>query len=82
MLLPFWGSRRWPLMLKIVGLIGFGTIESSAHTWPLLTTVRIPREQIGKLVVRRLREYHRASDPSVESLPSVTLEVSVSLIVR
>ncbi len=70
-----------------LSLVGFDDINFSAHTWPPLTTVRIPKEQIGRLAVTRLqerlvRERLRAADPTLDPLPPVTLEVPISLVVR
>ena len=65
-----------------LSLIGFDDIDFSAHTWPPLTTVHVPKEQIGRLAVTRLQERLRAADNSLEAMPPVTLEVPVSLIVR
>ena len=65
-----------------LSLVGFDDIQFSAHTWPPLTTVRIEKEEMGRLAVARLQERLRASDPSPQALPPVTLEVPVSLVVR
>ena len=65
-----------------LSLIGFDDIEFSAHTWPPLTTVRVPKEQIGRLAVTRLQERLRAASSPLEASPPVTVEVPVSLIVR
>ncbi|MGI4789798.1 MAG: LacI family DNA-binding transcriptional regulator [Janthinobacterium lividum] len=65
-----------------LSLIGFDDIDFSAHTWPPLTTVRVPKEQIGRLAVTRLQERLRTPDNSLEAVPPITLEVPVSLIVR
>lgn len=65
-----------------LSLIGFDDIEFSSHTWPPLTTVRVEKEDMGRLAVARLQERLRASAGSPEAMPPVTLEVSVSLVVR
>jgi len=65
-----------------LSLIGFDDIAFSAHTWPPLTTVRIPKEYLGRLAVARLQERLRAPEPLVEAMPAATIEVPVSLIVR
>ena len=65
-----------------LSLIGFDDIEFSAHTWPPLTTVRVPKEEIGRLAVTRLQERLRAENAFPEAMPPVTLEVPVSLVVR
>ncbi len=65
-----------------LSLVGFDDIESSSHTWPQLTTVRVPKEDMGRLAVTRLQERLRALNNSPEAMTPVTLEVPVSLIVR
>ena len=65
-----------------LSLIGFDDIQFSAHTWPPLTTVQIPKAHLGRLAVARLQERLLAPDSSPEALPPVTLEVPVSLVVR
>ena len=65
-----------------LSLVGFDDIEFSSHTWPPLTTVRVPKEDLGRLAVMRLQERLRAPDSSPEAMPPVTLEVPVSLVVR
>ena len=65
-----------------LSLIGFDDIDFSAHTWPPLTTVHVPKEQIGRLAVTRLQERLRMADHPTEAMPPVTLEVAVSLTVR
>ncbi len=65
-----------------LSLIGFDDIEFSAQTWPPLTTVRVEKEEMGRLAVARLQERLRAPNNSPEALPPVTMEVPVSLVVR
>ena len=65
-----------------LSLIGFDDIQFSAHTWPPLTTVHIPKAHLGCLAVARLQERLLAADNSSECLSPVTLEVPVSLVVR
>jgi DNA-binding LacI/PurR family transcriptional regulator len=65
-----------------LSLIGFDDIEFSSHTWPPLTTIRVPKEDIGRLAIMRLQERLRAPDNSLDAMPPVTLEVPVSLVVR
>jgi len=65
-----------------LSLIGFDDIEFSAQTWPPLTTVRVQKEQLGRLAVRRLLDRLQAKDSSPEAMPPVTIEAPVSLIVR
>ena len=65
-----------------LSLIGFDDIAFSAHTWPPLTTVRIPKEHLGRLAVARLQGRLRTPEGSGEAMPSAILEVPVSLVVR
>lgn len=65
-----------------LSLIGFDDIEFSAHTWPPLTTVRVEKEEIGRLAVVRLQERLHAVSSSPEVPPPVTVEAPVSLVVR
>ena len=65
-----------------LSLVGFDNIGFSAQTWPPLTTVHVPKKQMGSLAVSRLQARLRATENSLESLPPVTLEVPVSLKVR
>jgi len=64
-----------------LSLIGFDDIEFSTQTWPPLTTVRVQKEQLGRLAVRRLQD-RLAQDNSPEAMPPVTIEAPVSLITR
>lgn len=65
-----------------LSLIGFDDIQFSAQTWPPLTTVRVEKEQLGRLAVRRLQDRLQAPDNSPEAMPPVTIEAPVSLITR
>lgn len=65
-----------------LSLIGFDDIKFSAHTWPPLTTVQIPKEQMGRLAVARLQERLRVVASPAETLPPMIIEVPVSLVVR
>lgn len=65
-----------------LSLVGFDNIGFSAQTWPPLTTVHVPKKQMGSLAVSRLQARLQATEGSLESLPPVTLEVPVSLKVR
>ncbi len=65
-----------------LSLIGFDDLQFSAHTWPPLTTVHIPKAHLGCLAVTRLQERLLAPDNSLEALPPVTFEVPTTLIVR
>lgn len=65
-----------------LSVVGFDDIEFSAQTWPPLTTVRVQKEQLGRLAVRRLQDRLQAEDSSPEAMPPVTIEAPVSLITR
>ena len=65
-----------------LSLVGFDDIEFSSQTWPPLTTVRVEKEQLGRLAIRRLQERLLAQDNSPEAMPPVTIEAPVSLITR
>ncbi len=65
-----------------LSLVGFDDIGFSGQTWPPLTTVYVPKKQMGSLAVSRLQARLQAREASPESLPPVTLEVPVSLKVR
>jgi LacI family transcriptional regulator len=65
-----------------LSLIGFDDIDLSLHSTPPLTTMRVAKEQMGRLAVRRL--YARLSNESESSLleQPVRHEIPVSLVVR
>lgn len=65
-----------------LSLVGFDDIAFSAQTWPPLTTVRVQKEQLGRLAVRRLQDRLQAGDNSPEAMPPMTIEAPVSLITR
>ena len=65
-----------------LSLVGFDDIQFSAHTWPPLTTVHIPKAHLGCLAVSRLQDRLLAEDHASECLSPVTLEVPVKLVVR
>jgi LacI family transcriptional regulator len=60
-----------------LALIGFDNISAAEHFSPPLTTVRIFKEQIGKLAARRILEL--IDDPDI---PPVETSVSTELVVR
>ncbi len=60
-----------------LSLIGFDDIDISAHTDPALTTVRVFKEEMGKVAIQRLVEMIKASKPSI-----VTTQVPVELVIR
>jgi len=68
------------VFLKIpeaLSIVGFDDIEISSHIEPGLTTVRVYKEEMGKLAVRRLVEMVRSKTQTV-----VTVHVPVELVVR
>jgi LacI family transcriptional regulator len=60
-----------------LSLVGFDDIEMSSHTDPPLTTVRVLKEEMGKIAVQHLVDMIRSPNPSV-----VTTRVPVELIIR
>lgn len=60
-----------------VGLVGFDDIAVSAETIPPLTTVRVPRKELGRLAARRLLE--RVEQPN---LPAIAVTLWVDLVIR
>lgn len=62
-----------------ISLVGFDDIAFCAHTDPPLTTVRVDKEGMGRLGVRRL--YAQMQTGSVNLLPAHN-ELPVSLVVR
>jgi DNA-binding LacI/PurR family transcriptional regulator len=67
-------GRRVP---EDVAVVGMDDIELSAHTNPPLTTVRVPKEEMGRLAAERLIALSRGQQPT----PSV-LMLSGTLVVR
>ena len=65
-----------------ISLVGFDDIELSRHANPPLTTVRVAREQMGRLAVRRLyARLNKEVESSITERP-VRHEIPVKLIVR
>ncbi|MGA2625104.1 MAG: LacI family DNA-binding transcriptional regulator [Bacteroidota bacterium] len=60
-----------------VAVVGFDDIEMSSHVEPRLTTVRVPKEEMGKLAVRLLVGIIKSK---VETI--TTVHVPVELVVR
>jgi len=60
-----------------IALAGFDDIETSSHLEPRLTTVRVFKEEIGKLAAEHLIDIIKSKSPAV-----VTIHVPVELIVR
>lgn len=65
-----------------LSLAGFDDVSFAAHTWPPLTTVRVPKEEIGRVAIRRLHERLDQTDGRAKPLAPVTIQVPVSLVVR
>ncbi len=59
-----------------IGLAGFDDIEASSHVEPRLTTVRVFKEEMGKVAIERLIESITTKSQSV-----VTVHVPVELVV-
>jgi len=60
-----------------IGLVGFDDIEMSSHVEPRLTTVRVFKEEMGKIAVQRLVDMINSKTQTV-----VTMHVPVELVVR
>jgi LacI family transcriptional regulator len=60
-----------------VAVVGFDDIEMSSHVEPQLTTVRVFKEEMGKLAVVRLVEMMKSGSGAI-----VTVRVPVQLVVR
>ncbi len=60
-----------------IAVVGFDDIEMSSHVEPQLTTVRVFKEEMGKLAVRRLVEMIKSKSETI-----VTIRVPVQLVVR
>lgn len=67
-------GRRIP---EDVSVVGFNDLPLTGHLMPPLTTVRIAREELGILAVRRLLD--RAEDPT---LTPVRIDLATSLVER
>ena len=70
--------RRIP---EDISLIGFDDLSGCVETYPALTTVRVDKEYMGRLAVRRLYALLHA-DNATRSEPSICNQVPVSLVVR
>ena len=64
-------------VLKNIAIVGFDDVDMSSHVEPRLTTIRVFKEEMGKLAMRRLVEIVRSKTQTV-----VTVHVPVELIVR
>lgn len=60
-----------------VAIVGFDDIEMSSHVEPRLTTIRVFKEEMGKLAAQRLVEMIKSKTKTV-----VTVRVPVELVVR
>jgi len=60
-----------------IAVVGFDDIEMSSHVEPRLTTIRVFKEDMGKLAVQRLVEMIKTKAENV-----VTVHVPVELVVR
>jgi LacI family transcriptional regulator len=60
-----------------VAVVGFDDIEMSSHVDPRLTTVRVPKEEFGRVAVRRLVELIKSKSHAV-----TTTHVPVELVIR
>jgi DNA-binding LacI/PurR family transcriptional regulator len=61
-----------------VAVVGFDDIEYAAHTTPPLTTIAVPKEEMGRLAVRRAIEQMEQGEQHVYS----TTTVSYTLMIR
>lgn len=60
-----------------VAVIGFDDIEDDFHIEPHLTTMRVPKEELGAFAVRRIVEMIEAGKPGI-----TTNHIPVELVVR
>jgi len=60
-----------------VAVVGFDDIEMSSHVDPRLTTVRVRKEELGRVAVQRLVESIKSKSSSV-----ITVHVPVELVIR
>jgi DNA-binding LacI/PurR family transcriptional regulator len=65
-----------------LSLIGFDDTAFSAHVVPPLTTVRVDKEGMGRLALRRLVARIKDEGPVVSADPPVCNQLPVSLIIR
>jgi len=61
-----------------VAIVGYDDIEYAAHTTPPLTTVAVPKEEMGRLAVRRAIAQMEQGEQHVSS----TTVVSHALLIR
>lgn len=60
-----------------VALVGFDDIELCTHVEPSLTTVGVPKDEMGKLAVQRLVDVVKSKSRTI-----VTIRVPVELVIR
>jgi DNA-binding LacI/PurR family transcriptional regulator len=60
-----------------IAVIGFDDIEMSSHVDPQLTTVRVRKEELGRVAVQRLAECIKSKSTAL-----ITAHVPVELVVR
>lgn len=65
-----------------ISLIGFDDVSFSAHTHPPLTTIRVDKEYMGRLAVRRLHARMQAGDDPAPADPPICNLIPVSLVIR
>ena len=64
-----------------LSVIGFDDLDFSSHTFPTLSTVRVDKEHLGRLAVRRL--YARLhAEPQQPADPPLSLVLPTALILR
>ena len=60
-----------------LAIVGFDDIELASHVEPRLTTIRVPKEEMGKMAVQHLVEIIQSKTKAI-----VTAHVPVDLVVR
>ncbi|MDQ2688203.1 MAG: LacI family transcriptional regulator [Armatimonadota bacterium] len=65
-----------------VSIVGFDDTAFSVHAYPALTTVRVDKEQMGRLAVRQLLTRIAEAQSEAGQLPAAHLIVPVSLVER
>jgi LacI family transcriptional regulator len=70
-------KRKGMVVPRDLAVVGFDDIEISSHIDPHLTTVRVFKEDLGKIAVQRIVDVIKTGSPSV-----VTTLVPVELVVR
>jgi LacI family transcriptional regulator len=65
-----------------MSVVGFDDISFSVHSYPPLTTMRVDKEQVGRIAVRRLLTRIEESRQQDIKLPTVHLVVPTTLVER